>query len=156
MKITNILTEDLVRINLPGASKDEIIENLIAVAVASDKVKDKEKVRQAILDREKIMSTGVGKGFAIPHGKTDSISDILAAFAVTAEPIDYESLDNEPVRLIFLLVGKENLVGTHIKYLSRISRLMNKDEFRDRLLASSSAAEVIELFREEEQQFPDA
>jgi fructose-specific phosphotransferase system IIA component len=150
MRISDILTEDLVVTGLEGNSKDAIINALIDLVGQSPKVLDKEKVRTAIFDREKIMSTGVGNGFAIPHGKTDAVSDIVAAFAVTAKPIDYESLDEKPVRLVFLLVGKDNLVGPHIKLLSRISRLMNKEEFRRRLLESRNSREVLDLFRQEE------
>ncbi len=150
MKISDILTEDLVWPGLEGKSKEEVIDHIIDRIATSPKVLDREKVRKAILDREKIMSTGVGNGFAIPHGKTDAVSDIVAAFAVTAEPIDYQSLDEKPVRLVFLLVGKDNLVGPHIKLLSRISRLMSKEEFRRRLLEPHTAAEIIELFKQEE------
>jgi len=150
MKISDILTADLVWPGLEGKTKEEIIDQIIERIAASPKVLDREKVRKAILDREKIMSTGVGNGFAIPHGKTDAVSDIVAAFAVTAEPIDYQSLDEKPVRLVFLLVGKDNLVGPHIKLLSRISRLMSKEEFRRRLLEPHTAAEIIELFKQEE------
>jgi fructose-specific phosphotransferase system IIA component len=150
MKITDILTEDLVMTRLPGSSKEEIIDGMIDLVAASPKVVDKNRVREAIFDREKIMSTGVGNGFAIPHGKTDAVTDIVAAFAVTAEDIDYESLDEKPVRLVFLLVGKDNMVGPHIKLLSRISRLMNKEEFRRRLLEVSTPREIIDMFRQEE------
>jgi fructose-specific phosphotransferase system IIA component len=150
MKISDILTEQLVVTGLTGDSKDEIIDAMIDIVAASPKVLDKERVRQAIFEREKIMSTGVGNGFAIPHGKTDAVSDIVAAFAVTEQPIDYESLDEKPVRLVFLLVGKDSLVGPHIKLLSRISRLMNKEEFRRRLLDCTSAKEIMDLFRQEE------
>lgn len=150
MKISDILTENLVVIGLEGDSKDEIINSMIDVVSASPKVLDKDKVREAILEREKIMSTGVGNGFAIPHGKTEAVSDIVAAFAVTANPIDYHSLDEKPVRLVFLLVGKDNMVGPHIKLLSRISRLMNKEEFRKRLLELKSSKEVLDMFKEEE------
>lgn len=150
MKISDILTEDLVVTNLEGNSKHDIIDAMITIVAKSPKVTDVEKVRTAIFEREKIMSTGVGNGFAIPHGKTDAVTDIVAAFAVTAEPIDYESLDEKPVRLVFLLVGKDNLVGPHIKLLSRISRLMNKEEFRSRLLQVPTSREILELFRQEE------
>ncbi len=101
------------------------------------------------------MSTGVGSGFAIPHGKTDAVSDIVAAFAVTSQPIDYQSLDDQPVRLIFLLVGRDNMVGPHIKLLSRISRLMNKDDFRKQLLEAETPTEVLEIFRREEESFSE-
>ncbi|MEK7749278.1 MAG: PTS sugar transporter subunit IIA [Bacteroidota bacterium] len=150
MKITDILTEQVIRTNLPGGSKDEIINAMIDLAASQDKVVDKEKLRAAIFEREKIMSTGVGSGFAIPHGKTDAVNDIVAAFAVTAQPIDYQSLDEQPVRIVFLLVGRDNMVGPHIKLLSRISRLMNKEEFRAKLLEAKTPLEILEIFRKEE------
>ena len=150
MKISDILTEDLVVAGLKGSSKNDIIDAMVDLVALSPKVLDREKVRSAILERERIMSTGVGNGFAIPHGKTDAVSEIVAAFAVTEEEIDYDSLDEKPVRLVFLLVGKDNLVGPHIKLLSRISRLMNKEDFRKRLLTVGTPKEIIELFRQEE------
>ncbi len=150
MRISDILNENLVQINLKGENKNDIINSMIDLLNNSKKVLDIEKVRTAIFEREKIMSTGVGNGFAIPHGKTDAVDDIVAAFGITEKPIDYQSLDEKPVRLIFLLVGKENLVGPHIKLLSRISRLMNKDDFRQKLLNCSSSLEVIEILKVEE------
>ena len=156
MKISDILTEDMVITGLEGESKDDIINAMVDLIGGSQKVIDKEKVRQAIFDREKLMSTGVGNGFAIPHGKTDAVSDIVAAFAVTAQPIDYESLDEKPVRLVFLLVGKDNMVGPHIKLLSRISRLMRRDQFRARLIDLKTPQEILEMFRQEEASYFEA
>jgi fructose-specific phosphotransferase system IIA component len=156
MKITDILTERSVRVNLAGTTKDEIINAMIELAATSERVLDKERMRTAIFDREKIMSTGVGSGFAVPHGKTDAVSDIVAAFAVTAQPIDYQSLDDQPVRLVFLLVGRDTMVGPHIKLLSRISRLMNKEELRKKLLDAPDTATVLALFRDEEAAYADA
>lgn len=150
MKISDILTDDMVVTGLEGGGKEEIINAMIDLVARSPKVLDAERVRNAIFEREKIMSTGVGNGFAIPHGKTDAVSDIVAAFAVTAEPIDYESLDEKPVRLVFLLVGRDNMVGPHIKLLSRISRLMNKEDFRRRLMELDTPQAILELFRQEE------
>jgi fructose-specific phosphotransferase system IIA component len=155
MKIIDILNETVVRTNLPGSSKEEIINAMIDLAGSQKQVVDKERMRTAILEREKIMSTGVGSGFAIPHGKTDAVSDIVAAFAVTAQPIDYQSLDDQPVRLVFLLVGRDNMVGPHIKLLSRISRLMNKEDFRKQLLEAEAPKEVLEIFRKEEETFSE-
>lgn len=150
MKISDILDETRILTNLDGDSKTDIINSLIDLVAISPKVLDKEKVKEAIFGRERIMSTGVGNGFAIPHGKTDAVSDIVGAFAVTKDPIDYEALDEQPVRLVFLLIGKGNMVGPHIKLLSRISRLMNKEEFRKRLLDSATPKDVMEIFRTEE------
>lgn len=155
MKITDILNESVVQTNLAGSTKEEIINTMIDIAATQKQVLDKEKVRQAIFDREKIMSTGVGSGFAIPHGKTDAVSDIVAAFAVTAQPIDYQSLDDQPVRLVFLLVGRDNMVGPHIKLLSRISRLMNNEDFRKRLLEAENSKEILDIFKEEEEKISE-
>jgi len=156
MKISDILTENLVATGLAGTTKNDIIDAMIDLVASSPKVLDKEKVRKAIFEREEIMSTGVGNGFAIPHGKTEAVADIVAAFAVTGQPIDYQSLDEKPVRLVFLLVGKDNLVGPHIKLLSRISRLMNKEEFRKRLLELKTPKEILEAFRQEEATYFEA
>ncbi len=158
MKIIDILNENLIKTNLIGNTKEEIINEMIDLLISSNvsnKILDKEKVRACIFEREKIMSTGVGNGFAIPHGKTDAVSDIVAAFGITAKPIDYQSLDEKPVRLVFLLVARDNMVGPHIKLLSRISRIMNKEEFRQRLLSLSNPAEVIEAFKTEESSYFD-
>ena len=155
MKIGDILTQEMVVTQLPGTTKNEIIDAMIDLVGKSPKVVDKQKVRDAIFEREEIMSTGVGNGFAIPHGKTDAVTDIVAAFAVTAEPIDYQSLDEKPVRLVFLLVGKDNMVGPHIKLLGRIARLMNKEEFRNRLIELRTPMEILETFKKEEATYFD-
>ena len=153
MKVTDILKKDFIISELKGKEKEEVINELIDLFKGDKRVNDIEKVRSAVLEREKIMSTGVGKGFAIPHGKTDAINEIIAAFGKTDSPIDYQALDNKPVNLVFLLIGKDNLVSTHIKLLSRISRMMNKDEFREGLLKASSSEEIFDLFKKEEENY---
>lgn len=153
MHISSILEEPFIAINLPASSKEEALNRMIDMLGTSPKVLDLERIRAAILEREKLMSTGVGHGFAIPHGKTDALQDIIAAFAITREPIDFQALDNQPVQLIFMLVGKETHVGTHLKLLSRISRLMNNEAFRQQLLAAKTPAEVLHLFDQEEHRY---
>ncbi|MGE5363645.1 MAG: PTS sugar transporter subunit IIA [Bacteroidota bacterium] len=150
MKICDIIKQDRIIAQLQGQSKEDIINELIDLFKDDERIVNLEKVRNAVLEREKIMSTGVGKGFAIPHGKTDSVTEIIAAFGKTSKPIDFAALDEQPVYLVFLLVGKDNLVGPHIKLLSRISRMMNKDEFRDKLLKAESSEEIYNIFQEEE------
>ena len=155
MKISDILNSDVIAVNMEAENKEDALKRVIDLAANSKKILDIAKVSETINEREKLISTGVGKGFAIPHGKTDAISDIVAAFAITKNPIDFDSIDGEPVRFIFLLVGKETLLNTHIKLLSRISRLMNKDEFRDKLLEAKSPDEVLDVFKEEEKNYFD-
>jgi fructose-specific phosphotransferase system IIA component len=155
MKISDILTPDVIEVGLNVKDKDDSLHKIISLAAKSDRILDINKVTETILEREKLVSTGVGKGFAIPHSKTDAISDIVAAFVITKNPIDFDSIDGEPVRFIFLLVGKETLLNTHIKLLSRISRLMNKDEFRAKLLEAKSKDEVLRIFKDEEKNYFD-
>jgi fructose PTS system EIIBC or EIIC component len=153
MKISDILTENVTKIKLNAKDKTDAINKMLELAVKSGKITDYEKVRECVFEREKLVSTGVGKGFAIPHGKTDFISDIVASFGILPEPIDFDSIDDEKVKFIFLLVGKDSMLNAHIKLLSRISRLMNKDDFRAKLIAAKNESEVITLFKEEEQNY---
>ena len=151
MKVSEILNEKLIATGLEAADKQEVIEKMIELASASGNMINKERVKECVLEREKLVSTGVGKGFAIPHGKTDEIMDIVAAFAILKTPVDFDSIDLEPVKYVFLVVGKESLLNAHIKLLSKISRMMNKEEFREQLDEAKSPSEVLNMFRQEEQ-----
>ena len=155
MKVFELLDEKFILTGFKSEQKEKIINELIDLYKQSDKVNDLEKVRMAVLEREKVMSTGVGKGFAIPHGKTNAVNDVIAAFGKTGNEIDYDALDGKPVHLIFLLVGRDDMVSKHIKLLSRISRMMNKDEFRNKLIIAKSKEEIIEIFKEEEENYSD-
>ncbi len=153
MKICDILRVDKIIPSLKGKEKNEVIDELVNLFKNDSRVKDVDDLRIAVQEREKIMSTGVGKGFGIPHAKTNSVNDIIAAFGKLDVPIDFQALDEQSVNLVFLLVGKENMVGPHIKLLSRISRMMNKDEFRQNLSKAKTAQEIYSLFEEEEKQY---
>jgi PTS system fructose-specific IIC component len=151
MKLTDYLKPEFIEVGLKADSKDELLDKMVNLAARNSHVLDAKKVRSAILEREKIMSTGVGKNFAIPHGKTDAVDDIVLSFAVTADPIDYASMDNEPVRLVLLLVSRESLVGQRLKLLSRASKVMNSDSAREALIAAKSVDDVLNVFRAEEE-----
>lgn len=150
MNIFSLLDPDTVFSDLKVKDKDEILDKLISSL--ENKVSDKEvdKIRTAVLEREDIMSTGVGKGLAIPHGKTPGVEQTYAAFATLQEPVDYDAIDDQPVNMVFLLVGPQSSNSLHIKLLSRISRLMNNQEFRNKLQECGSAEEIIEQFKKEE------
>jgi len=153
MNITNVLQVSSIQSSLTGKNKNDVLNEMIDLLKNNDGVKNLEAVRKAVLAREEIMSTGVGEGFAIPHGKTNGVNGIIAAFGKTAAPVEFDSIDNKPVSLIFLLVGMENLVGPHIKLLSRISRMMNKEEFRQKLLNAKDNKEIFDIFEEEEKNY---
>ena len=150
MNLTDYLKPEYIQIGLAADSKDDLLDKILELADKNPHVLDAKRVRAAVFEREKIMSTGVGKNFAIPHGKTDAVDDIVLAFAVTATPVDYGSMDNEPVRLVLLLVSKESLVSQRLKLLSRASKVMNSDQSRAALMNAKSPEEVISIFKAEE------
>lgn len=155
MKLITYLRPEYVEIGITAVSKDELISKMVDIAARNPSVLDKQKVAAAIIERERIMSTGVGKGFAIPHGKSDAVSEIVLAFGVTAEPVDYASMDNEPVRLVLLLVSREGDVGLRLKLLSRASKVMNSEVARKALMDAKSKEEVLEILRVEEEKIGD-
>ena len=149
-QIHQLLTPERVRVGLPGASKEAVLDALLELIATHPEVSDPEAARTAVFARERIMSTGVGKGLGLPHAKTPAVTETVAAFAVTEAPIDFGAIDNEPVRLVFLLIGPEKATSEHIKILSRISRLLNRDVFRARLLEAETPEEILQLIKEGE------
>ncbi len=150
MNIFSLLDPQTVFPALEVNDKAEILDTLVSSLKGKVSNGEIEKIRTAVIEREKIMSTGVGKGLAIPHGKTAGIEETYAAFAILKNPVDYEAIDDQPVNMVFLLVGPQSSNSLHIKLLSRISRLMNNSDFRDRLRECDSADEIIEQFKDEE------
>lgn len=153
MDIYSLLDESTIIADLEAKNKEELINelvNLLEKRVSGEKL---DKIRQSVFERESIMSTGVGKELAIPHGKCESIEENFAAFAILKKPVEFNSIDDKPVRMAFLLVGPPRKNNAHIKLLSRISRLMNSTTFREKLLECSSEKEIYETFETEEKQY---
>jgi len=155
MKVHELLNTKNILTEFKTENKEDVINELVDLLKSNESVTDLEEVRKCVFEREEKMSTGVGKGFAIPHGKTNSVDDIIAAFGKSETPIEYNSLDGEPVHLVFLLIGKENLLAKHIKLLSRISRMMNNEEFRKKLVEAESKEVIQKIFQDEEQSYSD-
>lgn len=153
MKLMDILSEDRVKIPLENTDKNKIIEEMVALIDKSRQLTNKDQILKAVLDREAVMSTGIGEEIAIPHGKSDGVEDIVAALGITKGPVDFHSLDDKPVRLVWLLVGPQDQTGPHLKALSRISRLMHKKDFRDRLINTVEPKDVIDVINSEEEKF---
>jgi mannitol/fructose-specific phosphotransferase system IIA component (Ntr-type) len=149
-EINQLLDPERVRIGLSGTEKSEVIDALIDVLAGEDAIDNLEAVRRAIFEREKKMSTGVGKGLGLPHAKTPAATETVAAFATTEEPVDFGAVDDVPVRLLLLLVGPEEHKSQHVKILGRISRLVSRDALRERLVEAESPETVLETLREGE------
>lgn len=144
--IHRLLAPSRVQVGLAASTKEGVLDALVATLGGHPAVHDVERVRAAVHQREQVMSTGVGKGLGLPHAKTDAAEETLAAFAITAAPVPFGAIDNQPVRLVFLLVGPEGARSQHIKILSRLSRLMNRDAFRQQLLQAKTPEAVLHHF----------
>ena len=156
MTLLDILSADSTLVDLKGETKEDIIAELVDTLAVGDAISDRDKVLQAVLEREKIMSTGIGDGIAIPHGKSDAVEKLVAALGTQRRGVDFEALDGEPAYVFFLLVSPANVSGPHIKALARISRLLKNDDFKKMLIAAETAAEIIEIIESEEHNTPSA
>ncbi|NTW68365.1 MAG: PTS sugar transporter subunit IIA [Chlorobiaceae bacterium] len=154
MKIEALLSEKCIALNLELATKQQVIEKMLSIVAVHRGVTDSKKLREDVLKREGEMSTGIGKQIALPHAKTSAVTQPVLAFATLHREIDFESIDNEPVQIVFLLATPEEMLAEHLKLLGRITRLAGREEVRERLLHAGSATEVLELFREEEKDLP--
>jgi fructose PTS system EIIBC or EIIC component len=148
--LTDLLTVERIKIPLEARSKDAILRELVEVIRDQTSAADQEDILRAVRERESVLSTGIGNGVAIPHGKSPVVPDLIMAAGSTPVPVDFDSLDGEPVNLFFLLVGPETAAGPHIKALSRISRLVRRDDARERLIRSKSAEEFFRALQETE------
>jgi mannitol/fructose-specific phosphotransferase system IIA component (Ntr-type) len=144
MKISDIITINSIEIKDNLDNKFFLIKNLIDLAGKSGSIKDFEGAYNDVVDREKIMSTGVGKSIALPHAKTEHINNSTGSLILLQEPIEYDSLDEEPIRLAILLLSKTTNISLHLKMLSQISRLLNNDSMRNRILECNSPNEIYE------------
>ena len=148
--ITEILTSIRVKVPLEATSKDDVLRELVDVLTRDGCVDDPEEVLRVVQEREQVLSTGIGHGVALPHGKSDVCADLVIAAGVTPEGIEFDALDAEPVRLVFLLVGPQSAAGAHIKALSRISRMVRDADLRERLIHASDEGTFLEALRDAE------
>jgi nitrogen PTS system EIIA component len=153
MRITDILTEDMVVGGLRGRSKESVIDELAGVVASRHPEIDRTRLVQALEDRERLNSTALGEGVAIPHGKLPGLTRVIAAFGRSPGGVDFASLDGKPTHLFFLLVAPEDSAGAHLKALARISRLLKDESFRQRLLRAPTAADVYRTIREEDEKY---
>lgn len=154
MKITDFLCDEAVTADLKATNKKELIEEMIGLLAkggALDK-KHKAKAIEVLLAREALGSTAIGQGIAIPHGKCDCVTKMIAGLGVSKRGISFDSLDGEPVYIFFLLVAPMDSAGPHLKALARISRLLKDKYFRDTLKAAKDDAAILKLVAIEDNQ----
>ncbi len=142
------MTPETVNLHLKGTTKREIIEEMLGILTAAGKVRDSEAALNCVLDRERKMSTGMKHGIAIPHGKTDSVDDLVACIGISDNPVDFDSLDQEPCRIFIMTLSPVNKTGPHLQFLAEVSLLFKSAEKRQEILETTDKEEVIRILTE--------
>ncbi|MGA1875538.1 MAG: PTS sugar transporter subunit IIA [bacterium] len=150
MKILDFLPMGVIEADLKARTKIEVLKELVLSLVKNNLVRDTDKALEVLLEREKLGSTGVGDGVAIPHAKFNGVKDLVAVFGRSLGGIDFESLDNKPAHLFFLFLAPENSAALHLKVLARISRLLKKPDFRESLMRAKDREAIYKAIAEEE------
>lgn len=150
MDLMTILRPELVALHLKGTTKDEIIDELVDVAMKSGKVADRSRAKASVLERENRMSTGMKHGIAIPHGKTDAVAGLVACVGVSDSPVDFDALDHKGCRLFIMTLSPPEKTGPHLQFLAEVSMLFRSEEKRQALLAAGTAEDVLRILTPEE------
>lgn len=145
MKLSKFCDEGLISFELSCKTKEKVIEELVTLAARSKLVKDKEMLLKDVLEREKLVTTGVGYGVAFPHTKTRSVRGIVIAFGRSKQGIDFDAMDKRPVSLFFLIAAPEDAIGAHLNVMARLSYIMKSEENREKLLNIKSPKELLEM-----------
>lgn len=145
MNLKKVLTKESILPQLHADTKPAVIEELINFLTLSGKVDDRDAALQAVFDRESKMSTGMQNGIAIPHGKTDSVNQLLIAIGIKPEGVDFDALDGKPCSIIVMTLSPKNGGGPHIQFLAEISKLLGSADLRDQLVTAGSAEEILAI-----------
>jgi fructose-specific phosphotransferase system IIA component len=150
MNLLDILSPDCIKAPLASTDKKGVIDELVDLLAAAKKVGDAGALKEAVWTREQTRTTGIGHGLAIPHGKCTGMTSLAMAIGKPAQPMDFQAIDGQPVRLVVLLASPPDRTSDHIQALARISRLMTMDEFRTRIYAARTPSDIYELLKGQE------
>lgn len=153
MKITDFLTARGVIPQLTARDKSAVLREMAQELAAQRESLSADQVLQVLWERERISTTAIGEGVAIPHGKLAGIERVVGVFARSSEGVDFAALDGAPTHLFFVLLAPENAAADHLKALARISRLLKDAAFRLRLMAGRTREEIFQIISEEDQKF---
>jgi PTS system nitrogen regulatory IIA component len=153
MNLVDFLRPEHMVADLETQDKQGVLEELVGVLVASGVVTDAQHAVDVLLERERLGSTGIGEGIAIPHGKLPGLDSVIAVFGRSKAGVDFDSMDGAPVNLFFLLMAPENSASMHLKALARISRLLKDRDFRNELLACDTKELLYEKIAAEDEKY---
>ncbi|MCM8830041.1 MAG: PTS sugar transporter subunit IIA, partial [Candidatus Omnitrophica bacterium] len=127
------------------------ISELLNLLKEKNYIKDSKEILESVMEREKLGSTGIGQGIAVPHTKTDQIIDLVGAVGISENGISFDALDGEPVYIIFLILAPTKSIGLHLKALAKIARLLKDKTFRNALKKANTSKEVFNIIKEDEE-----
>jgi PTS system nitrogen regulatory IIA component len=153
MKIMDYLNEAWVISDLRGTDKPSILRELSSVLVKPCQVTSVEELLQVLLEREKLGSTGIGEGIAIPHGRLKKLRDFIVCFGRSLKGVDFDSIDGKPSQIFFLVMAPENSAVENLKLLSRIVTLLKESSFKKRLMDAHSQRELFEILSAEDEKY---
>jgi PTS system nitrogen regulatory IIA component len=153
MKIMDYLNEEWVIPDLKGTDKASVLKELSSVLVTPCQMTSVEDLLQVLLDREKLGSTGIGEGIAIPHGRLKKVKTFFISFGRSVKGVDFDSIDRKPSQLFFLVMAPENSAVDNLKLLSRIVTLLKEPSFKKRLMGARSQKELFQVISEEDEKY---
>lgn len=154
MMISNFLKEGRIKVKLDGKNKSDIIKEMVDLLGISDSILDNKEVLKSIIERENSMSTGIGNGIAVPHGKCSSVKNLVGTLGIVKEGIPFDSIDGNPVKIIFMLVAPDTgPSGSYIKALSLISKILNNESARKKILNCNSPKDIFSILVNEEKRY---
>jgi nitrogen PTS system EIIA component len=153
MKIDDILKKDAIIANLVGTNKEEVLREITDFLQQLGLITNKDGLFNTLMEREKLGSTGIGENVAIPHGKSDELSQIVTVFGRSTGGVEFESLDQKPVHFVCMVIAPSNSTGQHLKALARISRIFKNQELRQGILKLEDANQIYSLLLEEDAKF---
>ena len=150
MRLTDFLSPETIKVPLAGTTKEEILRELVEVTCRGEEEQFRDSVLETIKERERLMSSGIGQGIALPHGLWTHEKPFAGSLGIPAQPIEFDSIDGRPVEIVFLLVCNEEHTNTKLKALARISRLLHREDFRTGLVTSTSTDGAMQVIVDEE------
>ncbi|MDR2792596.1 MAG: PTS sugar transporter subunit IIA [Treponema sp.] len=148
MNLKSVLTKETICLHLKGSSKEDIINELLDILVSANKISDRAAAFAAVMERETKMSTGMKHGIAIPHGKSQTLQNLVACIGVSDEPIDFDALDHKPCRIFIMTLSPVEQTGPHLQFLAEVSLLFKSEEKRSQILRAASPEEIIRILSE--------
>lgn len=145
MRLADVIKKEYVIPDLKSGDKNGLLHEMVVYLSDKESGLDKDKLYKALLEREKLGTTGIGHGVAIPHGKLKGFKKIMVCFGRSMKGVDFSSMDRMPVHLFFLIIAPENSAAAHLKLLACISRLLKNQDFRDKLMKTKSPSEIYRL-----------